>query len=70
MADKKPRDFNARPADERQAFLEQTWCDACMEPNLGMHGVCEYELEKTIFVEGKCNRCKQPVVTELTDEDF
>ena len=64
------RDFSARDPEERQAFLTQTWCDQCQEANLGMHAVIEYELKGILFIEGKCLRCDQPVLTELTDDDF
>lgn len=71
MADKKePRDFFARDEEEQQAFLTQTWCDNCMEADLGMKNPVEYELDGTIFVEGVCNKCGQSVYTELTDEDI
>ncbi len=64
------RDFSARDAEEQHAFLTQTWCDHCQEVNLGMREVIEYELKGILFIEGKCVRCDQPVVTELTEEDF
>ncbi|QEQ96477.1 hypothetical protein [Neptunomonas concharum] len=64
------RNFFARDKEEQQAFLEQTWCDHCQEADLGMSNPLEYEQEGTIFVEGTCNRCGQPVYTELTDDDI
>ncbi len=64
------RNFFARDKEEQQAFLEQTWCDHCQEADLGMSNPLEYEQEETIFVEGTCNRCGQPVYTELTDDDI
>lgn len=64
------RDFDARDEQERSAFLEQTWCDHCQQANLGMKDPVEYELRGVVYIEGSCLRCGQPVVTELTDEDF
>lgn len=70
MSERIERDFFARDADEQQAFLEQTWCDNCMEANLGMEAPVEYVQNDTIFIEGKCKRCGEVIVTELTDDDF
>ncbi len=71
MTDEKQlRDFESRDEAEKAAFLEQTWCDNCQEANLGMTDVVEYELKGIVFIEGRCCRCGQPVLTELTDEDF
>ena len=64
------RDFNLRDSDEKQALLEQTWCGECQEVNLGMVEPIEYELNGTIFIEGKCARCGTVSLTELTDEEF
>lgn len=64
------RDFTARDSEEQQAFLQQTWCDHCQAADLGMHTPIEYEVEGTIFVEGRCSRCERPVYTELTDDDI
>ncbi|MDF2183149.1 hypothetical protein [Neptuniibacter sp. CAU 1671] len=64
------RDFFARDPEEQQAFLTQTWCDHCQAADLGMTDPIEYELKKTVFIEGRCCGCGEPVVTELTDENF
>lgn len=68
--ERKIRDFGLRDPQEQQAFLEQTWCDHCMEANLGMSDPVEYEHKGVVYIEGRCLRCGQPVLTELTDEDF
>ncbi len=65
-----PRDFCARDADEQALFLRETWCDHCQELNLGMSDPKEYELYGIIFIEGRCNKCGETVLTELTDDDF
>ncbi|OMH25886.1 hypothetical protein [Motiliproteus sp. MSK22-1] len=64
------RDFYKRPEDEQQEFLTNTWCNECMEANLGMKDPQEYVQDKAVFIEGKCNRCGMSIVTELTDENF
>lgn len=64
------RDFNQRSEEERKAFLEQTWCDQCQEVNLGMIEPEEYELNEIIFIEGKCAKCGNTVLTEITDDEF
>ena len=66
------RDFYLRPQDEQQAFLEQTWCNECMEVDLGMKNPQEYEENGRVFIEGECLKCGNPVVTEVVegvDED-
>ena len=70
MSERIERDFSCRSEEEQQAFLEQTWCDNCMEVNLGMRDPVEYEQNDIVFIEGKCNRCGTVILTELTDEDF
>ncbi len=64
------RDFSARPEEEQQAFLNQTWCNECMEADLGMTDPEEYVQDDAVFIEGKCKRCGNPVVTELSDDGF
>ena len=70
MSERIERDFFARDEEEQKAFLEQTWCDNCMEVNLGMVGPVEYEQNEIVFIEGKCKRCGNVILTELTDEEF
>jgi len=70
MSERIERDFNLRAEDDKNAFLEQTWCDACQEVNLGMIEPIEYEQNDTVFIEGKCAKCGGLIITELTDEEF
>jgi hypothetical protein len=63
------KDFFRRDQEDQQAFLQYTWCQKCMEVDLGMVEPCEYELGETTFIEGKCKKCGETVVTELQDED-
>ncbi|MAD46407.1 MAG: hypothetical protein CMI02_19230 [Oceanospirillaceae bacterium] len=62
------RDFFARDKEDQQAFLTQTWCNQCMEADLGMVEPSEYEVNGVVFVEGKCARCGEPIVTEIADD--
>lgn len=64
------RDFDARPLDEQQAFLQHTWCDHCQMADLGMDQVREYEYQGVVLIEGRCLQCREPVYTELTDDSF
>lgn len=68
--ERQERDFSARSEDELKAFLEQTWCDECQQVNLGMSNPREYLYKGIVFIEGDCNNCGQPVLTELTEDDF
>lgn len=70
MSERVERDFFARDAEEQAAFLEQTWCDNCQEANLGMDAPVEYEHKSIVFIEGKCKRCGEVILTELTDDEF
>jgi hypothetical protein len=63
------RDFYAREQEDQEAFLSQTWCNTCMEADLGMKDAKEYEQDGVIFVEGVCAKCGEPVCTEIADDD-
>lgn len=65
----KQRDFSARSEEEQQDFLSQTWCNQCMEMDLGMTEPQEFESEGRIWIEGKCKRCGSSVITEIVEED-
>jgi hypothetical protein len=65
-----PRDFYARDPQEQALFLRETWCDHCQQVGLGMRDPIEYELHGIVFIEGRCCQCGEPVLTELTDDDF
>ena len=62
------RDFYARTPEDQQDFLTQTWCNNCMEADLGMKEPQEYELDDVIYIEGKCNKCGEMVITEIADD--
>ena len=63
------RDFYARNKDDQDAFLSQTWCNTCMEVDLGMKEPQEYELNGVVYIEGKCAKCGDLVTTEIADDD-
>ncbi|TNC92175.1 MAG: hypothetical protein CSH36_05895 [Thalassolituus sp.] len=63
------RDFYARDKDDQDAFLSQTWCNTCMEVDLGMKEPQEYELNGVVYIEGKCAKCGDLVTTEIADDD-
>ena len=62
------RDFYARDKDDQDAFLSQTWCNTCMEVDLGMKEPQEYELNGVVYIEGKCAKCGDLVPTEIADD--
>lgn len=62
------RNFYARSEEEQKAFLEQTWCNNCQEPDLGMTEPSEFEQDGVIVIQGKCKKCGEVVTTELADD--
>ncbi|TCS41912.1 hypothetical protein [Reinekea marinisedimentorum] len=64
-----PRDFYQRDPEEQQAFLENTWCNKCQQVDLGMQDPIEYEFMGRIFIEGKCNVCGEPSITEVVEDE-
>ena len=62
------RNFEDRTAEDKEAFLTQTWCNACQAADLGMVEAKEYELNGAIIVEGKCKVCGEVSLTEVADE--
>ncbi|MBJ7551740.1 hypothetical protein [Marinomonas ostreistagni] len=63
------RDFFSRSEEEQNDFLQQTWCNQCMEMDLGMKNPQEFEAGERIWIEGDCVKCGSKVVTELVFED-
>ena len=63
---KNDRDFTLRPLAEQQSILNETWCDHCGKPDLGMTSPAEYEEDGRIYVEGRCVRCGKLVRTQVT----
>ena len=64
-----PRDFSKRGAVEQKSILEDTWCDACKEADLGMTNPVEFEENGKVTVEGNCARCGGPIRTTLIIEE-
>jgi len=48
---------------------ENTWCDECQAPDLGMRNPVEYEEDGVLYVEGVCLRCGNRVVSEIEERD-
>lgn len=63
------RDFFARNEEEQKDFLSQTWCNTCMEVDLGMKNPKEYESESRVWIEGQCVKCNEVTITEIVEED-
>ena len=63
------RDFSQRSVEEQQDFLSQTWCNNCMEVDLGMKNPKEYESESRVWIEGECVKCGEITITEIVEED-
>jgi len=63
------RNLLDRPHDERRWIVENTWCDACGEADLGMSAPQEYEEDGGIYVDGTCKRCGRMVRSEITEKD-
>ena len=62
-------DFTVRPADEQEEFLSMTWCNTCQEMDLGMDEAREFKTESLWWIEGRCRRCGDKVITEIQEED-
>ena len=63
------RDFSLRSEEEQQDFLSQTWCNQCMEVDLGMKNPKEFESKDRVWIEGECLKCGQSTITEIVEED-
>lgn len=62
-------DFFARDEEEQQDFLRQTWCNECMEMDLGMKNPIEYSTPDRVWIEGECVKCSSKVITEIVEEE-
>lgn len=62
-------DFFARDEEEQQDFLRQTWCNECMEMDLGMENPIEYSTSDRVWIEGECVKCSSKVITEIVEEE-
>ncbi|NVK75907.1 hypothetical protein C0J08_13335 [Marinomonas sp. CT5] len=63
------RDFTARSVEEQNDFMAQTWCNTCLEVDLGMKNPKEFESKDRVWIEGECLKCGQPTITEIVEED-
>lgn len=62
---KTERDFYDRPLDERRWLENETWCDSCLQPDLGLVEPHEYEENGAVFIEGKCRTCGGRVASKI-----
>ena len=63
------RRFEARPSDEQQWMIENTWCDTCQEADLGIVEPMEFELDDKVFIEGCCKKCGAIVTSEVVEKE-
>ncbi|WP_417553668.1 hypothetical protein [Marinomonas fungiae] len=63
------KNFFDRSIEEQQDFLQQTWCNECMEMDLGMKNPQEFEAGDRAWIEGECVKCGTKIITELVYED-
>lgn len=61
------RNFSDRDDQEQRWLVESTWCDSCAKADLGLTDPVEYAKDGQIFVEGKCVRCGQRVVSSINE---
>jgi hypothetical protein len=61
------RDFFARARLDQESIRENTWCDVCCEPDIGLLNPVEYGENGKVFVEGECARCRGHIVTEIIE---
>jgi len=64
---KNPRIFSNRPDIEQEMLIVDTWCPVCQKADLGLSGPFEYEENGKVFIEGLCRKCKNRVVSEITE---
>lgn len=61
------RDFTARPVQEQQWLIRDTWCNNCQQPDLGMVEPVEYEDGGQVYVAGRCAKCGLEVISEIIE---
>ena len=59
------RDFHARPPEEQEWIIQNSWCDACGKADLGIENPQEYSENGRIYVEGLCRGCSDRVCSEV-----
>ena len=63
------RVFANRPPAEQRWLTENTWCSSCGKADLGLIAPVEYEDGGKVFLEGKCKRCGERVVSTINDRE-
>ncbi len=65
---RKQRKFYDRSEQDQAWFIQETWCEVCKKPDLGLTEPQEYEEDGKVFIEGKCKICGSRVVSEILEE--
>jgi len=59
------RHFEAKPPDEQEWMLQNTWCKTCNEADLGMERPTGFEKGGIVVVEGLCKKCGATIRSEV-----
>lgn len=59
------RDFFLRDEEEQERLISEIWCSHCEEDDLGLVDPREFEANGIVFLEGKCARCGNDLVTSI-----
>lgn len=61
------REFDERKPQDKEWFLQNTWCDFCEKADLGMERPTEYEQNGKIYISGFCLICGNEVKSEIIE---
>ena len=61
------RTFAERDDLDRDRLIADSWCDYCEKADLGLEEPCEYVINGTIFLEGRCVQCGHDVVSIIEE---
>lgn len=67
---RKLRNFLARCEAGRYWLIEESWCEACGEADLGLSDPVEYEENGARYIEGKCMSCRTTVRSVILEIDL
>jgi hypothetical protein len=59
------KDFDSLEDVIKESLLENTWCDSCQTPDLGLQNPSLFEEDGKLFVAGECRQCGSAIETEL-----
>ncbi len=57
--------FNLRAENEKDWIIQNTWCEICNLADLGLLEPLEYEEDGLTFIEGKCKKCGNLVISQI-----